>query len=123
MWERDISAEAAKLNERYKAKYGGNLDGVIMLLYQGMWVVKEALEQAGSTDREAIRNAMASLEIKPGPNLYMPYKNIKFNKKGLNTGGGFIFIQIQDGRTVTVFPEKFASKKIELSHCTKLLGK
>jgi branched-chain amino acid transport system substrate-binding protein len=123
MWERDISPAATNLNERYKAKYGGNLDGVIMLLYQGMWVVKDAIEKAASTDREAIRNAMANLDIQPGPDLYMPYDYIRFNEKGLNTGGGFIFIQIQDGKTVTVFPEKYASKKIDLSRFTKLSAK
>jgi branched-chain amino acid transport system substrate-binding protein len=123
MWERDISPEAMKLNERYKAQYGGNLDGVIMLLYQGMWVIKEALEKAGSTDREAIRDALASLDIQPGPNLYMPYDYIRFNEKGLNTGGAFIFIQIQDGKTATVFPERFAAKKIDLSNFTKLTAK
>ena len=63
------------------------------------------------------------MDIKPGPNLYMPYEYIKFNDKGLNTGGGFIFIQIQGGKTVTVFPERFASKKIDLSHFTKLQAK
>jgi len=120
MWEGDISAEAKALNERYKAKYGVNLDGITMLLYQGMWVIKEAVEKAGSADREAMRNAVASMEIKPGPNLYMPYEYIKFNPKGLNTGGSFIFIQLQDGKPVTVFPEKFASKKIDVSPFTKL---
>lgn len=124
MWERDISPRARKLNDRFKAKYGGDLDGVIMLLYQGAWVVKQAIEDAASTNREAIRNAMASVDIEPGPDLYMPYENIKFNKKGLNTGGRFIFVQIQkDGRTATVFPEKYASKKINLSRWTKFMSK
>jgi hypothetical protein len=49
----------------------------------------------------------------------MPYKNIQFNEKGLNTGGGFTFIQIQGGKAVTVFPERFAAKKIDLSMFTK----
>ena len=120
MWEADISTDAKALNERYKAKYGVNLDGITMLLYQGMWVIKEALEKAASADREAVRAAMAGLEIKPGPNLYMPYEYVKFNEKGLNTGGGFIFVQLQGGRPLTVFPEKFASKKIDLSAFTKL---
>lgn len=119
MWGSDISPEAHAVNERYKTKYGGNLDGVIMLTYQGTWVVKEALEKAGSADREAIRNALATIEIKPGPTLFMPYQNIKFSEKGLNTGGGFTFIQIQGGKAVTVFPERFASKKLDLSMFTK----
>ena len=119
MWGPDISPEANAINERYKAKYGGNLDGVIILTYQGTWVVKEALEKAGSADRDAIRNALATIEIKPGPTLFMPYQNIKFNEKGLNTGGGFTFIQIQGGKAVTVFPERFAAKKVDLSMFTK----
>ena len=119
MWGPDISPEANSINERYKAKYGGNLDGVIILTYQGVWVVKEALEKAGSADRDALRNALATIEIKPGPTLFMPYKNIQFNEKGLNTGGGFTFIQIQGGKAVTVFPERFAAKKIDISMFTK----
>jgi branched-chain amino acid transport system substrate-binding protein len=119
MWEADISPEAKALNERYKAKYGVNLDGITMLLYQGMWVIKEAIEKAGSADREAIQKAMATIEIKPGPNLYMPYEYVKFNPKGLNTGGGFIFVQLQGTSTATVFPERFASKKIDFAPFTK----
>lgn len=124
MWEADISAKAKALSERYESRYGVKLDGITMLLYQGMWVAKEAIEQAASTDREAIRNALASLDIKPGdPNLYLPYRYIKFNEKGLNTGGRFIFVQIQGGTTATVFPKRFASKPIDLSRFSKLLGK
>ena len=60
-----------------------------------------------------------TIEVKPGPTLFMPYKNIQFNEKGLNTGGGFTFIQIQGGKAVTVFPERFAAKKVDLSMFTK----
>ena len=119
MWEADISPVAKALNDRYKAKYGVNLDGITMLLYQGMWVIKEAIEKANSSDRDSIQRAMATIDIKPGPSLFMPYEYVKFNPKGLNTGGGFIFVQLQGTSTATVYPEKFASKKIDFAPFTK----
>ena len=96
--------------DKYKAKMSEEISGIFVLCYQAIWVFKEALEKAGSADREAVRNALAALNI-PASRLYLPYEKIQFNEKGYNVGGGYIVTQVQKQEWVTVWPEKFASKK------------
>ena len=42
-----------------------------------MWAINEAIENVDSTNRDAMKNAMTSMKIKLGPDLSMPYGNIK----------------------------------------------
>jgi len=109
MWNKDVPG-GQQLFEKYKAKMGEEISGIFVLCYQAIWVFKEALEKAGSADREAVRNALAALNI-PASRLYLPYEKIQFNEKGYNVGGGYIVTQVQKQEWVTVWPEKFASKK------------
>ena len=81
------------------------------LLYQGVVVLKQAVELAGKADRDALRDALARIEIKPGDDLILPYSRIKFDEKGLISGGGFLMTQIVNEDFVTVFPEEFAARK------------
>jgi branched-chain amino acid transport system substrate-binding protein len=109
MWNKDVPG-GKKLFDKYRARYGEDISGIYVLCYQAIWVFKEALEKAASADREAIRNALAAINI-PGSKLYLPYEKIQFNEKGYNVGGGYIVTQVQKGEWVTVWPEKYASKK------------
>jgi branched-chain amino acid transport system substrate-binding protein len=111
MWNKDISSKARDLNNAYKALYGGEPSGLDILDYQAIMTLKVATEQSCSYGRDDLRNALSKIDILPGPNLVMPYSKIKFNKNGLNMGGGFIITQVQGGDFVTVWPEKFASAK------------
>lgn len=109
MWNKDVPG-GKKLFDKYRARYGEDISGIYALCYQAIWVIKEALENAGSADREALRGALAGINI-PGSKLYLPYEKIQFNEKGYNIGGGYIITQVQNGEWVTVWPEKYASKK------------
>jgi branched-chain amino acid transport system substrate-binding protein len=112
MWNKDVPG-GQKLFDKYRARYGEDISGIYVLCYQAIWVFKEALEKAGSADREAIRDALATINI-PGSKLYLPYEKIQFNEKGYNVGGGYIITQVQNGEWFTVWPGKFASKKAVL---------
>ena len=48
----------------------------------------------------------------PGNKLIMPWKGIKFDGTGQNTLGSGIIVQVQDGKYVTVWPFKLATKEI-----------
>jgi len=109
MWNKDVPG-GKKLFDKYRARYGEDISGIYVLCYQAIWVFKEALEKAGSADPEALRNALATINL-PGSKLYLPYEKIQFNEKGYNTGGGYIITQVQNGEWVTVWPEKYAAKK------------
>jgi branched-chain amino acid transport system substrate-binding protein len=112
IWSWDLSKEANAFNEKYRAKYKKDLDGTSACLYQSVWIVKAALEQAGKVDRESLTQALRKIRIEPGPNLLLPYDYISFDEKGINKGGKFIFAQVQNQRWVTVYPEKFVGNKL-----------
>jgi branched-chain amino acid transport system substrate-binding protein len=71
-----------------------------------MWILKAALEQAGKADREAVAEALRTLD--GGPSPYFPGGELKFDEKGRRVGAGLTIIQWQDGVPVTVYPPALA---------------
>jgi len=114
LWNKDVSPSARILNDRYKEKTGKDMQHHPALLYQAVMVVRRALEEAGRADRDALKTALAKVDITPGPDLILPYERIRFNEKGLIREGGFLMTQIVNGEFVTIFPEKFSSGKPKL---------
>jgi branched-chain amino acid transport system substrate-binding protein len=110
VWNKDIPGKGMELHKAYKARYGEEIYAIYVSGYQAIWLFKEAIEKAGSTDRTAIRDALANINI-PLEKLYVPYERIHFNETGYNTGGNYIITQVQEGEWVTVWPEKLASKR------------
>lgn len=62
--------------------------------------LQKALEKAGSTDRDAVREALKSLDIMT---FYGP---IKFREDGMNSVRELPIIQMQDGKPVVLYPEQ-----------------
>ena len=62
------------LADRYKAKFNVDMNEHSALAYQTVLALKEAVEQAKSTDREKINDALHQLKIEPGPLMVMPSK-------------------------------------------------
>ena len=80
-WETDVNKAGAKeTNERYKAKYGTNLTGEAVDAYLAMYLIKEALEQAGSLDPAKIRQTLADIELKDGPGMIVGYDSVSLTK-------------------------------------------
>lgn len=77
--------------------------------YADMWVIKEALEKAGKADREAVGNALRTMDL--GPSKYYPGGLIKFDDKGRRVDAGLTIIQWQKGVPVTVYPPELAVAK------------
>jgi branched-chain amino acid transport system substrate-binding protein len=101
----------AIVNELYKAKSGHDLDDTSARVMQGVFVLADAINRAGSTDPEAIRKALAATNI-PSSALIMPWKGVKFDEAGQNTLGAGILVQIRDGKYSTVWPFDFASREV-----------
>jgi branched-chain amino acid transport system substrate-binding protein len=74
--------------------------------YGDMWIFKAALEQSCSRDREALGEALRSLDA--GPSEFYPGGTISFDDMGRREGASLTIIQWQDGVPVTVFPEDLA---------------
>jgi len=112
MWNARMNVPgAAETNLRFKKKYGVEMDQQAAGTYAAIFKLKEALEKAGSSDRETLRNGLSKLEIGPGEKgNIMPY-GAKFDERGQNTIGFFPIAQIQDEMLQPVHPERIANRK------------
>jgi len=70
----------------------------------GVYVIKDALERAGSADRTKLRDALAATDIKSGPALATGYQQIKFDEQGQNTHAHGAISQNIEGKRRTVWP-------------------
>ena len=77
--------------------------------YADMWVIREALEKAGKADREAVAQALRTMD--GGPSKFYPGGLIKFDDKGRRVDAGLTIIQWQSGVPVTIFPSDLAVAK------------
>lgn len=106
-WNGDLADPA--LADDYAAFTDQPLNGHALLSMQAVYAIAEALEIAGSSDPQAIRDALAELRIEPGPRLVMPWEFLEYDEKGQNTGAQNIVVQWQEGQLVTVYPPEFAN--------------
>ncbi len=101
----DSSQLAIDLNAAYKAKYGDNMTGNGMDGYQGVYVLAKALEDAGTTDKAKLRDAIANVKMVAGTDrVVIPTKEITFTSDGEITSAPLYVVQIQKGVFQTLFP-------------------
>jgi branched-chain amino acid transport system substrate-binding protein len=101
----DSSQLAIDLNAAYKAKYGDNMTGNGMDGYQGVYVLAKALENAGTTDRAKLRDAIANVKMVAGTDrVVIPTKEITFTPDGEIANAPLYVVQIQKGAFQTLFP-------------------
>jgi branched-chain amino acid transport system substrate-binding protein len=101
----DSSQLAIDLNAAYKAKYGDNMTGNGMDGYQGVYVLAKALENAGTTDRAKLRDAIANVKMVAGTDrVVIPTKEITFTPDGEIANAPLYVVQIQKGVFQTLFP-------------------
>ena len=96
-WETDVNKPGAvETNEKYKAKYGYNLTGEAVDAYLSMYLIKDALERAGSLDKDAIRKALAETNLSDGPGMIVGYDAVEFDASGQNSHASLVMVQIND---------------------------
>lgn len=101
----DANQLSIELNDAYKAKYGDNMTGNGMDGYQGVYVLAKALENAGTTDKAKLRDAMANVKLVAGTDrVVIPTKEITFSADGEITDAPLYVVQIQKGAFQTLFP-------------------
>ncbi len=103
---------AAEYDELFKATFEGYEAGVPYQAAQASAAVivwKEAFEKANTFEVDAVRDAIASIELDTF------YGGIKFAPEGNNIAKPMVLRQIQDGTYNVVAPSKWASEKPNLS--------
>jgi len=97
---------------RFQKKYDRPAASFSKSVYSMLWIVKDALERAGSTNRDKVRDALAKTNIPPGERgNIMPYP-MMFDQNGQNTEAKYNAHQFRDGKWNVIWPEKWAETKI-----------
>jgi len=114
-WSEDL-AEAKPLvrtvNEIFHQKYGADIDDTCARTFTGMLVLADAINRAGSTDPEAIREALLKTDIS-GDNLITPWDGVRFDQETHeNTLAKGIICQTIDQKYYTVWPWNLATREI-----------
>jgi len=109
-WEADLNRPGLKeTNKKFKERYGYNISPEAANVYASMYVLKDALERAGSADPEKLREALAKTNYAKGPGMIVPYAKISFDKSGQNPQAQLVVVQIRqmpDGsiERCTIYP-------------------
>ncbi len=109
-WETDVNKPGVKeINAKFKSRYGYNLAGESVDAYLAMYVIKDALERAGSLDPEKIRAALAQTNLRSGPAMIASYDAIEFDASGQNKHAALSIVQVNDLgnglERITVWPK------------------
>ena len=109
------AAGAETLNNAYKAKFGNDITGNGAYAYQAGYVIADALERAKSTERDAVRDALAKTDMPAGPKMVLPTDHIFFGEDGQNPNAPLFIVQVQGGELIPVWPAKYAAKPVQLN--------
>jgi branched-chain amino acid transport system substrate-binding protein len=82
---------AIAANEAHKKAYGTDPGAFFLNAYSATLALLNAIEQAGSTDYDAVAKALRTKDVAT------PLGNIHFDKRGDATGVGFSMYQVQNG--------------------------
>jgi branched-chain amino acid transport system substrate-binding protein len=94
--------------ERVQTKMNRLMDIGVATVMADIGVIWDALERAKSSDRVALRDAIATTEIKAGERNFFMLRGAKFNAAGDNDLAVSIITQIQGRRAIPVWPVEFA---------------
>ena len=77
--------------------------------YGDMLIFKAALEAAGKADREAVAQALRTMNLSGGAANFFPGNGkLKFEENGRRAGASLLIVQWQKGVPITVYPAKDA---------------
>jgi len=101
----------AIIADMYRKKSGVEMDDTVAREMQGLFVLLDAIDRAGSTEPTKIQVALKATDLKPDQ-LVIGYKGVKFDDKGQNILASGRIIQLQDGENyVDVWPKEEGATK------------
>jgi branched-chain amino acid transport system substrate-binding protein len=99
------------IGDLYRAISGDSLSGSSVRTIMGMLVLVTAINQTGSTDPQAIKQALLDTNV-PAEALFPPWRGIRFDPvTHQNVLGGSLIAQVRDGRYWTVWPPELSLKE------------
>lgn len=76
--------------------------------YGHVYLLKEAIERAGSTDRSKIADALRSMKIEAGPTVAALNGTVSFDASGKRVNPPSLLLQWQNGVPIVVYPSDVA---------------
>src|SRR6266478_6412858 len=107
-WHNPQSARARAVFDAYQKRFGATMSNHGVQGYQVMFVLKDALERAASTDREKVREAIAKTNL---ADHILTQDAIRFDDAGENVNATPALLQVQGGKPVVVGPARFVEAK------------
>ncbi len=106
------AANSADLNSNYHARFDEDITANGAYAYQATYLIKDALQRAGTTDREQLRQALHETNITDQEFFVLPMEQINFDEHGQNNNARLFIAQIQNGELVPVWPSEFAVSSV-----------
>lgn len=101
----DITIPSArKVGRQYEKRFNMGMSPVAALSYTTVYVLKDALERAGSTDREKLREALTQTNIGIGEKGIITPSPVEFGEDGQNKHSRCVVVQIRDGKRTAIYP-------------------
>lgn len=100
--------KTAKVAETYKKRFGIEFEPSAAYAYTCVYVLKDAIERAGSADREKVRLALVQSDFK---DHILPQDAIRFDEAGQNIGANPLVWQNQNRAGKVVYPKEFAESE------------
>jgi branched-chain amino acid transport system substrate-binding protein len=107
-WHNPQSARAKAVFGAYEKRFSSTLTSHGVQAYTVIHVLKDALERAGSADRDTLRDALAKTNLS---DHILPQDAIKFDETGENVNATPALLQVQGGKPIVVGPARFAEAK------------
>ena len=115
-WSADIDTDASKQLVEYYKEFtpdGAELSEGHVKDMVNLQLLAIAINQAGTTDAEAIRDALRNLDVDTAT-LPIPWEGIEIDEYGQNVKANSFVVQMKDGAYQTVYP--FANAAIETTY-------
>jgi branched-chain amino acid transport system substrate-binding protein len=104
-WNHDVNADAQRVNEVYKKRYGEFLFEYAGGLVAQTFMIADAIERAGSANPQKVRDALSTLDVSSGYAAMGPGGKVKFGPNGKNIYAHPVGVQWQHADLATVFPK------------------
>jgi len=103
-----LSELTKKAFANYKKEFNAGMGSGTIFPYEAIYVIADALERAKSTNREALREAIAKTDLKEH---ILPQGPIIFGPNGQNVNAAAVMMQVQKGAVKVVWPTVYANGK------------
>ncbi|SIS17610.1 ABC transporter substrate-binding protein [Natronorubrum thiooxidans] len=102
---------AGEVRERFEDEFDQSFDANVAMTYAATEVIIAAIEEAGSSEPDAINDALAEIEVTDHIAAMPP---ITFDENGENENALAPLFQVQDLQDRVVAPAEFAESEIDL---------